>query len=100
MGISPGVLGTNSYSYIVSQKIRDYFDYKNEIEKDSNIELIPSEIFIDGSVNFETIPHYFKIGATTLVCGSSSIMKGTKIFPADENQFMIEENINRILNSL
>lgn len=100
MGISPGVLGTNSYSYIVTQKIRDYFDYKNEIEKDSNIELIPSEIFIDGSVNFETIPHYFKIGATTLVCGSSSIMKGTKIFPADENQFMIEENINRILNSL
>jgi ribulose-phosphate 3-epimerase len=99
MGISPGVLGTNSYSYIVSQKIRDYFDYKNEIEKDSNIELIPSEIFIDGSVNFETIPHYFKIGATTLVCGSSSIVKN--VYNNDDNfRHLIEMNIDKIEKSI
>jgi ribulose-phosphate 3-epimerase len=99
MGISPGVLGTNSYSYIVTQKIRDYFDYKNEIEKDSNIELIPSEIFIDGSVNFETIPHYFKIGATTLVCGSSSIVKN--VYNNDDNfRHLIEMNIDKIEKSI
>jgi ribulose-phosphate 3-epimerase len=93
MGISPGVLGTNSYQYIVTQKIRDYFDYKNELEKDSKIHIIPNEIFIDGSVNFDTIPHYFKIGATTLVCGTSSIMKDLK-------SSTIEKNIDKIVNNL
>lgn len=100
MGISPGVLGTNSYSYIVTQKIRDYFDYKNEIEKDSNIEIIPSEIFIDGSVNFETIHHYFKIGATTLVCGSSSIVKNVYNNNDDNFQHLVETNIDKIEKSI
>ena len=93
MGISPGVLGTNSYQYIVTKKINDYFDYKNELENCGKIHIIPNEIFIDGSVNFETIPQYFKIGVTTLVCGSSSIMKDLK-------NSSIEQNINKILNSL
>lgn len=95
MGISPGVLGTNSYSYIIIQKIRNYFDYKNELEKDSKIHIIPNEIFIDGSVNFETIPYYFKLGATTLVCGSSSIMKNVK-----DSTTTIEQNIEKIVNSI
>lgn len=92
MGISPGVLGTNSYPYIVAQKIRSYFDYKNELEKDNN-KILPNEIFIDGSVNFDTIPHYFKIGATTLVCGSSTIMKDLK-------NSSIEQNMEKIVNSI
>lgn len=97
MGISPGVLGTNSYSYIIIQKIRNYFDYKNELESERDFntpdDIIPKEIFIDGSVNFNTIPHYFKIGATTLVCGSSSIMNDLK-------NSTIEQNIEKIVNNI
>ena len=86
-------MGTNSYQYIVTKKINDYFDYKNELENCGKIHIIPNEIFIDGSVNFETIPQYFKIGATTLVCGFSSIMKDLK-------NSSINKNIERILESL
>lgn len=97
MGISPGVLGTNSYQYIIMQKIRNYFDYKNDLESERDFDtpddIIPKEIFIDGSVNFSTIPYYFKIGATTLVCGSSSIMNDLK-------NSTIEQNIEKIVNSI
>lgn len=92
MGISPGVLGTKSYQSIILKKLYEYFDYKNDLEKRETC-VIPSEIFIDGSVNFETIPKYFDIGVTTLVCGSSSIMNKL-------DQTTIEKNIQKIENSL
>ena len=92
MGISPGVLGTKSYPSIISRKLHNYFDNKNEIEY-SGIYKIPSEIFIDGSVNFNTIPEYFRNGATTLVCGSSSIMNNL-------GETTIEKNIEKIEGSL
>ena len=88
MGISPGVLGTKSYPTIISRKLHDYFDNKNEIER-SGIYQIPSEIFIDGSVNFNTIPEYFRNGATTLICGSSSIMNNL-------GETTIEKNIEKM----
>lgn len=93
MGISPGVLGTNSYFDIVKNKIMRYGDFRI-IEKDDDILLkYPEEIFVDGSVNFKTIPKYFNIGATTLVCGSSSIMNKL-------DQTTIENNIQKIEESL
>ena len=90
MGISPGVLGTKSYSTIILKKLRNYFDRKNEIEA-SGVFTIPTEIFIDGSVNFNTIFEYFKRGVTTLVCGTSSIANNLA-----ESTF--EKNIQKIEN--
>ena len=85
MGISPGVLGTKSYFDIVKNKI----DVYNEVIRLTKDDQLEKEIFIDGSVNFETIPKYFEIGATTLVCGSSSIMNNLE-------QTTIENNIKKI----
>lgn len=90
MGISPGVLGTKSYPSIILNKLRNYFDNKNEIEY-SGLYQIPSEVFIDGSVNFNTIPEYFRRGVTTVICGSSSIMNKL-------DQTTIEKNIEKIEN--
>jgi ribulose-phosphate 3-epimerase len=93
MGISPGVLGTNSYFDIIKNKLIEYKHYSEKIKK------LPNEIFIDGSVNFETIPEYFNLGATTLVCGSSSIMKNINPFFENTN-YKIEDNINKIIDSI
>jgi ribulose-phosphate 3-epimerase len=87
MGISPGVLGTNSYFDVVKNKLIEYKYYSKKLIN------LPNEIFIDGSVNFETIPEYFNLGATTLVCGSSSIMKDLK-------NTTIEKNIDKIVNCI
>ena len=88
MGISPGVLGTNSYFDIVYNKIVSYNEYK----KLANNNKLPDEIFIDGSVNFKTIPKYFEIGATTLVCGSSSIANNLSESTYEKNIKKIEES--------
>ena len=62
MGISPGVLGTNSYPIIVKDKIKQ-LDYN-------------MPYFIDGSVNLDTIPLYNMINPNgTFICGSSTIFK-------------------------
>ena len=90
MGISPGVLGTQSYPAIVLNKLRNYFDYRNSIEE-LGISNYPIEFFIDGSVNFNTIPTYFKRGATTLVCGTSSIANNLA-------ESTYEKNIQKIEN--
>ena len=94
MGISPGVLGTSSYYEIVSRKIDSY-----RLEKATNFHQDwPEFIFIDGSVNFSTIPNYLHrlyggITPMTFVCGSSSIMNNLK-------ETTIEENIKKIENSI
>jgi len=89
MGISPGVLGTKSYFDIVYNKISTF----NDIIIFTHNEEHKPEIFIDGSVNFTTIPKYFDIGVTTLVCGSSSIMNKL-------DQTTMEKNIQKIEESL
>lgn len=65
MGISPGVLGTNSYPETVLSKI--------DIAR-GNVK----EIIVDGSVNFTTIPYYFAnkpFVTMKMVCGTSTIFK-------------------------
>jgi ribulose-phosphate 3-epimerase len=87
MGISPGVLGTNSYPQIVKQKIGICPNHKH--------------YFVDGSVNFNTIKDYKEINNNgTLVCGSSTMFKidnETKDMTREE---MINYNVNRIKESL
>jgi ribulose-phosphate 3-epimerase len=87
MGISPGVLGTNSYPMIVKQKIGACPNQKH--------------YFVDGSVNFNTIRDYRELNNNgTLVCGSSTMFKidnETKDMTREE---MINYNVNRIKESL
>ena len=52
------------------------------------------DIFVDGGVNFKTIPEFFEICVSHVVCGTSSIVK---------NDNTIENNmikINEILKPL
>lgn len=83
MGISPGVLGTNSYPAVVASKIG----------------LVPTHkhYFVDGSVNFATLPEYTLINPNgTFVCGSSTMFKRddlTKDMTRDE---LVKFNIDRI----
>jgi len=83
MGISPGVLGTNSMPDIVEDKlkfIRDEFPW--------------CKTFVDGSVNFKTLPFYEYDGAYTVVCGSSTMYKNVG-FDSDRAE-KTQENINKI----
>lgn len=84
MGISPGVLGTKSFPDTVSRRLRianDYYGIKS---------------FVDGSVNFDTMPIYKECGAYTLVCGSSSLFKVTDETKDLKREDLIEFNINKI----
>lgn len=83
MGISPGVLGTVSMPDYVHDKLRT-------MQEDfSNI-----KTFVDGSVNFNTLPMYKEDGAYTVVCGSSTIYKNVGY---DENRnYNVVKNINKI----
>ena len=83
MGISPGVLGTNSYPDIVIDKI-------SAVKSDK----IP--VFIDGSVNFTTLPVYNKKRVHTVVCGSSTMFKIDKETEHMTRKEMTEYNIKRI----
>lgn len=90
MGISPGVLGTNHYPDIVYQKLSD-------IRKWFKIK----PVFIDGSVNFETIKKYFKDPIMkkflVVVCGSSTLMKRVNFEqPFRLNDQIIDENIQEL----
>lgn len=87
MGISPGVLGTNSYPALVKPKIA----------------LCPNQYhyFVDGSVNFETIKDYNAINPNgTLVCGSSTMFKIDDQTKGMSRSELIETNISRIKNAL
>lgn len=87
MGISPGVLGINSYPEIVTDKIKE-------------MSLSGLSIFVDGSVNFKTIPVYNKYGAKTLVCGSSTIFKIDDETRDLDRKSLIDYNIKRIQSCL
>lgn len=83
MGISPGVLGTNSMPEIVEEKLRfvkEYFPW--------------CKTFVDGSVSFTTLEPYMDAGAHTVVCGSSTMYKGVG-FDENRNEQTIA-NINKI----
>lgn len=82
MGISPGVLGTDSLSGTVCRKLR----FMNE-------QFIEMRTFIDGSVNFGSMKEYKALNTYTVVCGGSTLLKGV----SDENR--VEDmvaNINKI----
>lgn len=87
MGISPGVLGTNSYPQIVKQKIGICPNHKH--------------YFVDGSVNFNTIKDYKEINNNgTLVCGSSTMFKVDDFTRDMSREDLVKYNINRIKEAL
>lgn len=87
MGISPGVLGTNSYPAVVSKKIALCPNHKH--------------YFVDGSVNFNTIKDYRKINENgTLVCGSSTMFKIDEFTDKLNRDDLVAYNINRIKEAL
>lgn len=87
MGISPGVLGTNSFPEIVNRRLQ----FVNTIDK--NI-----KTFVDGSVNYNTLKLYSDSGAHTVVSGSSAMFKITDETKDLSREDLIEYNINKIKN--
>lgn len=86
MGISPGVLGTNSYPLTVERRLNMVKTINPNIKT-----------FVDGSVNYNTVKTYKESGAYTVVSGSSMIFNNK----TDETMFlnrddMIKFNINKI----
>lgn len=87
MGISPGVLGTNSYPVVVKRKIAQCPADKH--------------YFVNGSVNFNTIKDYCNINDNgTLVCDSSTMFKIDEYNKKMNRDEMIEYNIIRIKDAL
>jgi ribulose-phosphate 3-epimerase len=83
MGISPGVLGTDSVPAAVLDKL--WFVKDNHPW---------CKTFVDGSVNFTTMGKYKEAGAYTVVCGSSTMYKGVG-YDSDREAKTIA-NINKI----
>ena len=87
MGISPGVLGTNSMPNIVETKLRfvqTCYPW--------------CKTFVDGSVSWDTLKPYKDAGAHTVVCGSSTLYKGVGF--DDNRASMTIDNINKIKATL
>lgn len=83
MGISPGVLGTNSMPDVIEEKLRfvkEHFPW--------------CKTFVDGSVNFTTLETYKDAGAHTVVCGTSTMYKNVGFDATREAKTI--ENINKI----
>ena len=89
MGISPGVLGTNSFPEIVNRRLQ----FVNNINK--NI-----KTFVDGSVNYNTLKLYSDSGAYTVVSGSSAMFKITDETKDLSRENLIKYNINKIKNTI
>ena len=89
MGISPGVLGTNSFPEIVNKRLQ----FVNNINK--NI-----KTFVDGSVNYDTLKLYSDSGAYTVVSGSSAMFKITDETKDLSREDLIKYNINKIKNTI
>lgn len=89
MGISPGVLGTNSFPEIVNRRLQ----FVNNINK--NI-----KTFVDGSVNYDTLKLYSDSGAYTVVSGSSAMFKITDETKNLSREDLIKYNINKIKNTI
>ena len=89
MGISPGVLGTDSFSSEVLNRI--------ELTKHS---LPDVKIFIDGSVKFDTVGLYNKLGADVCVSGSSMMFKKDSLTENMNTSDLINTNIRRIKDAI
>lgn len=87
MGISPGVLGTMSFPNTVNNKIKF-------IRENSNL-----KIFIDGSVNYNTVKGYKDNGANTCVSGSSMMFKQPEGETLDRKDLILY-NIDKIKNTI
>lgn len=85
MGISPGVLGTDSFTSEVLNRI--------ELTKRN---LPDVKIFIDGSVKFDTVGLYNKLGVDVCVSGSSMMFKKDSLTENISMTNLINTNIKRI----
>lgn len=89
MGISPGVLGTISMPDNVMNKL----NCVKTLNAQTGFDI---KTFVDGSVNFKTLPEYKKLNCYTAVCGSSTIFKIDEETKGLSREDMINYNINRI----
>ena len=89
MGISPGVLGTDSFTDEVENRIG--------LIKD-NIKVL--DVFVDGSVNFKSVGKYARYGADVCVSGSSMMFKRDDLTKDMSTTDMIEYNIKRIKDAI
>lgn len=89
MGISPGVLGTDSFTSEVLNRI--------ELTKHN---LHDVKIFIDGSVKFDTVGLYNKLGADVCVSGSSMMFKKDSLTESMSTTNLINTNIKRIKDAI
>lgn len=86
MGISPGVLGTNSYPEIVREKLKTF--------SSSSFPSLP--IYIDGSVNYKTISDYTSVHNVKIVCGNSTLFKTPPLTDYISDKLLIEYNVDKI----
>jgi len=100
MGISPGVLGTKSWPYVVKDKIgyyRMHCSKYNTVFVDGGVSfssfknlLLPFETFIDGITKM----------ADYVVCGSSTLFKIDNETELMDREEMIKFNIERIKEAM
>jgi ribulose-phosphate 3-epimerase len=85
MGISPGVLGTNSFPATVNRRLLMVQSANPNIKT-----------FVDGSVNYNTLDLYKSSGAYTVVSGSSAMFKSHPETEGMTREELINFNINKI----
>lgn len=100
MGISPGVLGTKSWPYVVKDKIINYRMHccrDNTVFVDGGVSfssfknlLLPFEAFLDGIIKM----------ADKVVCGSSTLFKIDDDTCLMDREEMIKFNIERIKEAI
>ena len=89
MGISPGVLGTDSFVHEVKQRII-------LAKRVSSI----VHVFIDGSVTFNSVGDYAALGTDVCVSGSSMMFKKDEQTLNMSTSDLIRFNINRIKEAI
>lgn len=89
MGISPGVLGTNSFPSTVNRRLLMIQSANPNIKT-----------FVDGSVNYNTLDLYKSSGAYTVVSGSSAMFKASPETEGMTREELINFNINKIRNTI
>lgn len=85
MGISPGVLGTNSFPSTVNRRLLMIQSANPNIKT-----------FVDGSVNYNTLDLYKSSGAYTVVSGTSAMFKTPENSDGMTREEIINFNINKI----
>lgn len=89
MGISPGVLGTDSFIPEVKQRIKLVKSVSPDVY-----------IFIDGSVKFDSVGDYAALGADVCVSGSSMMFKKDSVTENLNTADLINTNIKRIKDAI